>query len=249
MDRRNFKLEIKELDEEQGTFVGYAAVFGNEDLAGDVIEPGAFKKTLQENARIPILWQHDAREPIGVTLEAAEDKRGLLVKGKLVLESVRGREAYALLKAGAIKGLSIGFDTVKWAMDKTIRRLQEIRLWEWSLVTFPANPLAEVTAVKADEQKTPEEQPTSSPGEEKAGRVLSARNLGLVRQAVEALQALLDAAEPADDEEDDEDSKALPRSEPAQSTQPTEPPADNGRPDLIHLLADMRTYVKQRSVN
>lgn len=148
MEQRGFKFEVKSIDE-QGIFEGYAAVFGNIDLGGDVIEPGAFKKTLQENPRMPILWQHNPTEPIGVTLEAYEDGKGLRVKGQLNLETTRGREAYALLKQGALKGLSIGYDSVKEAWEGTKRILKEIRLWEWSLVTFPMNPLAQIEAVKA----------------------------------------------------------------------------------------------------
>lgn len=148
MEQRGFKFDVKSIDE-QGIFEGYAAVFGNEDLGGDIIEPGAFKKTLQENPRMPILWQHDPREPIGVTLEAYEDTHGLRVRGQLNLETSRGREAYALLKQGALKGLSIGYDAIKEVWEGARRRLKEIRLWEWSLVTFPMNPLAQVTAVKA----------------------------------------------------------------------------------------------------
>lgn len=148
MEQRGFKFDVKSIDE-QGIFEGYAAVFGNEDLGGDIIEPGAFKKTLQENPRMPILWQHNPREPIGVTLEAYEDMHGLRVRGQLNLETSRGREAYALLKQGALKGLSIGYDAIKEVWEGARRRLKEIRLWEWSLVTFPMNPLAQVTAVKA----------------------------------------------------------------------------------------------------
>lgn len=147
MEQRGFKFDVKSIDE-QGIFEGYAAVFNNEDLGGDIIEPGAFKKTLKENPKMPILWQHDLREPIGVTLEAYEDDKGLRVKGQLNLETTKGREAYALLKQGALKGLSIGYDAVKELWEGTTRRLKEIRLCEWSLVTFPMNPLAQVMAVK-----------------------------------------------------------------------------------------------------
>ena len=148
MEKLGLRFEVKQLDE-AGVFEGYAAVFGNEDLGGDVIEPGAFKKTLKENPTLPILWQHDVREPIGVTLEAYEDGKGLRVRGQLNLETSRGREAYALLKQGALRGLSIGYDTIKEVWHGSVRRLKEVRLWEWSLVTFPMNPKAQVTAVKA----------------------------------------------------------------------------------------------------
>jgi len=148
MEKLGLRFEVKQLDE-AGVFEGYAAVFGNEDLGGDVIEPGAFKKTLKENPTLPILWQHDVREPIGVTLEACEDGKGLRVRGQLNLETSRGREAYALLKQGALRGLSIGYDTIKEAWHGSVRRLKEVRLWEWSLVTFPMNPKAQITAVKS----------------------------------------------------------------------------------------------------
>lgn len=148
MDTKSFKFEVKDIDE-QGIFEGYAAVFGNIDRTGDVIEPGAFRKTLQENPQLPILWQHNPAEPIGLTVAAVEDNKGLRVKGQLNLETARGREAYALIKQGVLRGLSIGYDTIKEAWEGTTRKLKEIRLWEWSLVTFPANPLAQVEAVKA----------------------------------------------------------------------------------------------------
>jgi len=148
VDNKDFNLKIKAIDD-SGIFEGHAAVFGNKDLVDDVIVPGAFKKTLSEHSELPILWQHDTREPIGVTLEAAEDQKGLRVKGQLNLDVARGREAYSLLKQGAIKGLSIGYNVVKEAWQDSVRQIKEVRLWEWSLVTFPANPLAQVEAVKA----------------------------------------------------------------------------------------------------
>ena len=98
-----------------------------------------------------MLWQHDADEPIGVWTEMTEDKKGLRVKGQLALETVRGKEAHALLKLGALNGLSIGFVSKQWAYDREseVRTLTEIDLWEVSLVTFPANPKARVTHIKS----------------------------------------------------------------------------------------------------
>jgi len=149
MEHRTFKCELKALETE-GEFEGYAAVFGNRDEQGDVIERGAFTKTLQENGgRGPILWQHRPDEPIGIGLSAVEDDKGLRVRGRLALETTRGREAWALLKQGVLRGLSIGYDAIKEFWESGVRHLKEIRLWEWSLVTFPANPLARVTATKA----------------------------------------------------------------------------------------------------
>jgi HK97 family phage prohead protease len=107
-----------------------------------------------------MLWQHDSNEPIGVWTEMVEDSKGLRIKGKLALDTTRGKEAHALLKMGALNGLSIGFVSKQWAYDREteVRTLTEIDLWEVSLVTFPANEKARVTNVKAaDELATPKD--------------------------------------------------------------------------------------------
>lgn len=140
-------------DGEYATFKGYASTFGNEDSYGDVIEPGAFKKTAAEaNGTLPILWQHDSDEVIGVYPNVAEDGNGLMVEGQLNLQSRRGREAYALLKQGAIKSMSIGFTIpdgkADFNQERQTRHIREVRLWEISLVTFPANTRAAITQVK-----------------------------------------------------------------------------------------------------
>lgn len=146
--------EIKAINDEDGTFEGYGSVFGNVDADGDVIETGAFTKSLlthKTNNTLPaLLWMHDPYSPVGRYLEVREDGRGLYVKGQLILESSQGRDAYALLKGGAINGLSIGYVPKNWEFDKSqkTRRLKEVDLWEVSLVTFPANSLARVMAVK-----------------------------------------------------------------------------------------------------
>ncbi len=152
MEKSDFLLEIKSYDDEQGIFEGYASVFGNQDYHGDVVEKGAFAKSLQSRQHVPILWQHDPANPVGISVAISEDDYGLRVKGRLVLESPRGREAYALLRAGAICGLSIGYDPVRHSYDpaRNARRLQEIKLWELSLVTFPANPAAMIDGVKSE---------------------------------------------------------------------------------------------------
>lgn len=144
--------------QEDGSIEGYGSVFGVVDDWGDIIAPGAFAATLAAHkaaGTMPaMLWQHRDAEPIGVWTEMVEDARGLRVKGQLVLESPRGKEAYALLKAGALNGLSIGFIARKWSWDNTtdIRTLQEVDLWEVSPVTFPANSLARVDNVKSTGQ-------------------------------------------------------------------------------------------------
>lgn len=142
---------------ESGTFSGYAAVFGNVDMGGDVVEPGAFRKTLNESeGKIPILDHHDPTRQIGWNLEAREDERGLFVHGKLNLDVQGGHEKYSLMKQaaeiGGRMGLSIGFRAIKEAPDREnsiLRRLKEVRLMEYSVVTFPMNPEAGVVSVKA----------------------------------------------------------------------------------------------------
>ncbi|MCB2081369.1 MAG: HK97 family phage prohead protease [Rickettsiales bacterium] len=146
----SFPLEIKAL-EESGKFNGYASVFSVVDQDRDVILPGAFRQTLKTERDIKLLWQHRSEEPIGVITHMEEDDHGLYVEGRLLLDIARAREAYALLKAGTVRGLSIGYHAVDYTMDETTgtRQLRAIDLWEISLVTFPANPLAAVRTVKS----------------------------------------------------------------------------------------------------
>ncbi len=135
-----------------GVFEGYASLFGVVDLGRDLVLPGAFRETLQRRtaSRIKMLWQHEAKEPIGAWLSITEDARGLKVKGRLNLAVARAREVLALMRDGTVDGLSIGFRTEKAFSDKQtgIRRLQRLDLWEISVVTFPMLPQARVSSVK-----------------------------------------------------------------------------------------------------
>ena len=146
--------EIKEVAQD-GTFAGYASTFGNVDHDRDVILPGAFGKTLSKKnpKQIKMLWQHDPRQPIGVYEVLREDKRGLYVEGRLVLEVAQAREAHALMLAGALDSMSIGFAIPKngYEIDekKRVRVIKEVDLWEVSVVTFPANPKASIRRVKS----------------------------------------------------------------------------------------------------
>lgn len=156
-----FEVKADEV-EESGIFKGYGSTFGGKpDVHGDIVVQGAFSNTLAAGGRngtgIAMLWVHRSDEPIGNWLELAEDKKGLRVVGQLIREVPTGDKAYHLLKKGAIKGLSIGYDTVIHEFDdkKKLRYLKEIDLWEISLVTFPANTRATVTVVKMlEEAKT-----------------------------------------------------------------------------------------------
>lgn len=150
----SFALQVKATGDD-GSIEGYGSVFGVRDNYDDVIASGAFAATLKAHkdaGTMPaMLWQHDSSEPIGIWTSMVEDARGLRIIGKLALDTVRGKEAYALLKMGALNGLSIGFISKQWAYDRDteVRTLTEIDLWEVSLVTFPANEKARITGVKS----------------------------------------------------------------------------------------------------
>ncbi|WP_341366352.1 HK97 family phage prohead protease [Yoonia sp. BS5-3] len=129
------------------TISGYASLFGKADQGGDTVQRGAYRSSLAKGRSIKMLWQHDPAQPIGVWDEVREDDRGLWVKGRLLTDVAKGREAASLIGAGAIDGLSIGYRTVKAQKDdKGGRLLSELELWEVSLVTFPMLPDARVAA-------------------------------------------------------------------------------------------------------
>ncbi|SOE17472.1 HK97 family phage prohead protease/HK97 family phage major capsid protein,TIGR01554 [Hoeflea halophila] len=136
-----------------GSFSGYASLFGAVDLGRDVIEPGAFAASLKRRGAtdVRMLYQHDPDQPIGRWLSIREDARGLHVEGKLALGVARAREVHELMKSGALDGLSIGFQTLRARTEAKagIRRIMSADLWEISVVTFPMQPGARVTAVKA----------------------------------------------------------------------------------------------------
>lgn len=154
MKTKDFKLDLKSVNDD-GTFEGYLSVFGVVDLGSDLVEQGAFTKTLQEQGgKFVMLWQHDTKQPIG-EFEAEQDEYGLKVKGTLIMGLKQAQEALALLKAGVIRGLSIGYKSIKDQMVKGIRHLKEIKLYEGSIVTFPMLPVAQIDlgTVKSEGQR------------------------------------------------------------------------------------------------
>ncbi|MCQ0971888.1 HK97 family phage prohead protease [Paracoccus sp. TK19116] len=137
---------------------GYASLFGVTDQGGDSVLPGAFAASLKRLAgkgdKVRMLWQHDPTRPIGVWDEVREDGKGLWVKGRLLPDVAQAREAAALIKAGAIDGLSIGYRTVRAERDgKSRRQLVELDLWEVSLVTFPMLPEAKIGQKDVDDMR------------------------------------------------------------------------------------------------
>lgn len=147
--------EVKAVDD-KGRFSGYGSVFGNVDAYQEIVAPGAFAESLaawKDSGKLPpVLWQHRSGEPVGPYLDMREDGHGLFVEGQLLVDDVvRAKEARALMKAKAVNGLSIGFVTREDSYDKVtgIRTLKKIDLWEVSIVTFPANPAAQISNVKS----------------------------------------------------------------------------------------------------
>jgi uncharacterized protein len=219
--------ECKGVDLDDGTFTGYASTWTREpDSYGDVVDKGAFKKTIKEQRdRIKILWNHHFNEPIGKPDELVEDEKGLLVKGRLVLGVQRAREVLELMRAGVINEMSIGYDTVVEKIvgegRNRVRHLKEVRLYDVSPVTFAANPDAMIVDVKAIEY------------------AMEHNNAEPVREAAKAMQALLDRydgkQEPADDEETEPEAKADDDAAPEDTT--PEPEDEPGAAKLEAVLA------------
>ena len=148
-------LEIKEVADD-GTFEGYGSVFNVIDSYRDIVLAGAFEASIKEHQKNKtqpaLLWQHRSDQPMGVWEHIAEDDHGLVMKGRLALGIQSGKEAHELMKMGAVKGLSIGYRVPKggeeYDEEHNVWNLKEIDLWETSVVTFPANPSAQITDVR-----------------------------------------------------------------------------------------------------
>lgn len=200
-ERKAFKFELESTDE-SGEFSGYAAVFGNRDSGDDVIEKGAFTKTIAEDFdRIKILSQHnDCELPIGKPLELREDEKGLYIRGK-ISDTQKGRDIQTLLKDGVLNELSIGYDAVAFDFDSEqgVRHLKEIRLWEVSIVTWAMNDEAKIDEVKSlvEELKS----------EAKSGKITRARLdalkpfIAVVRELADILGPFLEPPTPAQPED------------------------------------------------
>lgn len=148
MDFLDTKLELKSLSDD-GAFSGYGSVFNVHDYQGDVVRPGAFKEIVRnDDGRVVFLWQHERRQPIA-TAAVHEDAHGLHFDGNLILADPQALVAQAHMRAKSVRGVSIGYEILA---SKNLagggRELTSIRLHELSLVTFPANPSAQVTTVK-----------------------------------------------------------------------------------------------------
>ncbi|MDP3228390.1 MAG: HK97 family phage prohead protease [Acidovorax sp.] len=155
MKSRDFHFQIKAVQPD-GFFSGYGSVFGVVDSYREIVAPGAFAASLADRAakgrKLPILWQHRSDQPLGAYDVAREDEHGLYLEGRLlVAEVTQAREAHALMKAGVLSGLSIGYyvQSDQYDEKERLRTLTKVSLEETSIVTFPANDEARVDSVKS----------------------------------------------------------------------------------------------------
>ena len=140
--------DIDITNQKTGEIEGYGSIFNNIDLHGDVILRGAFSESISCNPKVKLLWQHDPNCPIGVITEIEETDVGLYIKAVLNLDIPKAKEAYVMIKSGIIDGLSIGFEAEECSVVNDVRYIEKAKLWEVSIVTFPANQEALITDCK-----------------------------------------------------------------------------------------------------
>ena len=215
---------LKDADALQANeFEGMASVFDTPIQAWTptIIEKGAFKKTLKEKYanravldRVKILFNHNPDVPIGRPTLLEETPEGLRLRAR-ISETAAGKDSLTLMRDGVMDSLSIGFDPIKFTYqehedDKQMwRHIQEIRLWEVSVVTMPANPAALITDINSLDEESLDTifeslaaLPLGKIAEAHVGKVLSSKNKKLISDAVAALQALIAAAEPPEKKDD-----------------------------------------------
>jgi HK97 family phage prohead protease len=151
MEYREFRLRELRTSAE-GVFTGDMSVFNKVDSYGSYFVPGAFKRTLDSGVPIPILFQHDRQEIIGLNRKAEERATGVAVEGEVFINSParRADEAWFLMQKGVLWGLSFGFNTIKDLVDdKGLRRIEEVRLFEYSPVAWPAQERAKIKKLRS----------------------------------------------------------------------------------------------------
>lgn len=199
-----FAFDVKADEAKVGQFSGRASVYGVTDAYGDVVMPGAFTKSIEQlGGEIVVLNQHNPSDPIGKALLEDSDT-ALLAVGQLVLDLQSAKDAHVRLTNGLVNGISIGYEVLQETYQGNARQLQEIKLWEISLVTFPANQFARVTDVKGLLMQSGINDRLAQLVLEvapdiKAGRVLSASNRSKIADIVQMLTELLDATDPDKD--------------------------------------------------
>jgi HK97 family phage prohead protease len=242
---------------DKGQFTAYASVFGNVDSYGDVVQPGAFAKTLADwkasGNPIPVLWGHDMTDPysnIGWVTSAEEDDKGLLVTAQLDLDNPKAQQVYRLLKGGRVNQMSFAYDVVDGGTQtqdgNDYYSLNELKLYEVSVVPIGANQETEILAVKANAE--------ALAASAKAGRVLAQKHLAALKSAHEAIGAVIAAADDSTDPGANDQEKASGHTEAKSKTtdeEPTGQPAAKSNvedeeprvnPSAKRLAADIRIY-------
>lgn len=218
---KTIDFELEDIDVEEGIFSGYGAVFSNVDSGGDIIEPGAFTKTIAEGVgRIKILSGHnESLLPIGVPIELREDAKGLFIKAK-ISDTTLGKDVKTLIRDGVLCELSIGYDPVTFEYDADgIRHLKEVKLWEISVVTWAMNEEAVITDYKGGEVAAQVEAMTQDVVTDmKAGRKISAARLKALKETSSAMKAAAKMLDGIITEAQDKGGT------PAKSSSPTPPP-------------------------
>jgi uncharacterized protein len=193
IERKGYSLKVRDL-KESGEFIGFASVYGKPDLMGDMVERGAFSKSIREQGDgLVMLWNHNADMPIG-SMRVEDDPKGLIGHGRIDLDDAEGRAAHNRLLKGYVKGLSIGFqipasaDAVRYDAEG-IRHLHQVRLLEVSLTAIPAMPEAQVIAAKSL-RDMPRILAAIEPGQ------LAAGELKALRDARELVDRLLQSSAP-----------------------------------------------------
>jgi len=143
--------KTKALPIKEGAFSGYASVFNVPDSNNDIILPGAFADSFSSVNEVKMLWQHDTTNPIGTFTVLQETGEGLYVEGELLTSLTKGKEACDLITKGVIDGLSIGFEIVEQFFESGKRYITKVKLWEISIVTFPANHMARIMSKSHNE--------------------------------------------------------------------------------------------------
>lgn len=240
MLHKTFRFEVIEEEEgkDGGTIEGLASVYGNLDESMEIVDAGAFTRTLKNRShKVPLLWQHRTDTPIGLA-NLKDSPRGLTMKAELNSDVRQAQEARALARQGVLGGLSIGYDVVKDTWEKDVRHLKELKLYEVSMVTFPANLEAQIVAVKEDgntSENTGEDTPCPPVLEVKIGRTLSASTRSKLESARDAIAELLDTADADSDSE-----KSTPTPDAAKENSSNVATSDPEYHSLVKMMREMR---------
>lgn len=240
MDIKTIPLKVKAAGPddglEDGQFTGYASAFDNVDSYGDIVDKGAFDRTLSEwkerGDTIPVLWGHNMDDPfanIGGLSDASEDENGLKVTGSLDLDNPTAQQVYKMMKGRRTSRMSFAYSVRDSEETDDGNHLKDLDLFEVSVVQVPANQDAQILAVKADTKALEHEV--------KSGRVLAQKHIDSLRSAQDAIGAVVKAAV-AEREEEDQEGKASESPEANVDASAEEPAKANAPVSAEELKAD-----------